>query len=145
MTSNEELWDEFERHMKVKDEKASVSVGKRDKGGNLFILGGHMANLWRLKNGLYEVNGEKVASEEDAVELYNSYNGTTLRLDYVSAVFNPWYEKQFKVVAEVPSATSNAVYTIRRNPDGKLLCECKGFMFRGTCWHVEAIENAEDE
>ena len=147
MLTEAQLWDEFEAYMREQDKKPSTDfpIGRTDKGGNLLILGGHKVNLWRSKNGLFDVAGEKTASEEEAVKLYNLYNSTSIKEDHISTVFAPWYEKQFKVVTEVPSASSNKLYTIRRNPDSKLTCECLGFMFRGNCWHVEVVKEAEQE
>ena len=147
MPTEAKLWSEFEKYMRAEDEKPSTDVpmGGTDKGGNLLILGGHRVNLWRSKNGLFDVAGEKTASAEEAVRLYNLYNSTSIKEDHISTVFAPWYEKQFKVVTEVPSASSDKLYTVRRNPDGKLTCECPGFTFRGTCWHIEAVKEAEEE
>lgn len=148
MPTEAQLWQEFEKYMRSADEKADVSIGKKDKRGNLFVLGGHQANIWRLKDGLYSVAGEKVPSGQEAVELYNSHNGATLRTDYISAVFYPWYEKQFKVIASVPSDSRPGVtYEIVRTPDGELLCDprCEGFRYRHDCSHVRHIKKMEQE
>lgn len=139
----DELWDEFERHMRKQDEEADspgISIGHKDKGGNLLILGGHKANLWRLDSGLFSIAGERIADPEDAIMLYNQYNGTSIPLNYIRETFIPWYEKQFTIVANVPSRTSNKTYTVRKGPSGELLCECPGFRFRHECWHIEATK-----
>ena len=136
--------------MRKEDGKPStdVIIGGTDKGGNLLVLGGHKVNLWRLDNGLYEVAGEKTALATEAIKLYNLYNSTTIQEDYISAVFYPWYEKQFKVIAEIPSDSIPGLnYKIRRAPDGKIVCDpkCIGFRIRGTCKHVEYIKQVEQE
>jgi len=145
-----ELWKEFEDHMRKEDERPStdITVGGTDKGGNLLILGGQKDNLWRLSSGLYEVATEKTALATEAIKLYNLYNNTSLREDYISTVFYPWYEKQFKVIAEVPSdSTPGLIYKIRRTPDSKLVCDpkCIGFRIRGKCKHVDYIKAVEQE
>lgn len=148
--TEQELWKEFEAHMRKEDTKPStdVIIGGTDKGGNLLILGGHKVNLWRAENGLYEVAGEKTAFATEAIKLYNLYNGTSLREDYISTVFFPWYEKQFIVIAEIPSdSVPGLVYKIRRAPGGKVICDprCIGFRIRGTCKHVDYIKAVEQE
>lgn len=150
MPTEAQLWNAFEKHMREEDEKPSTDVpmGGTDKGGNLLILGGHRVNLWRSKNSLFDVAGKKTASAEEAVKLYNLYNNTSIREDHISAVFAPWYEKQFKVVAHIPSDSKPGVtYEIKRTPDGKLLCDprCEGFRYRGTCSHVKHVQQVEQE
>lgn len=145
MQTESKLYQEFEQYMRNKDEKSDITVGKKDKGGNLLILGGAHANLWQLASGLFDVASEKFADDEEAVKCYNQYNSSELRLDYIRTVFMPWYEKQFKVVTEVPSATSDKKYTVRRDPNGNLTCECMGFRFRRACWHIDAIKELEKE
>ena len=139
-------YDKFAEYMKKQDsilpsDKPSVSVGMKDEKGSLLILGGYKANLWRLSSGLYAVGGVRTSLPEQAMELYNQYNGTSLPLDYVWKVFEPWYEKQFVIVARVPSRTDpNRSYTVRKSPSGELSCECYGYMFRRACWHTEAVK-----
>lgn len=148
MPTDVELWKEFEQYMRNQDEKDNVSVGQRDKGGNLLILGGHKANLWRLKSGLYSTGGETTPFGEEAVELYNGFNNTTLRSDYIRAVFNPWYANQFRVIAQIPSDSKpGVIYDIVRTPEGELLCDpkCEGFRFRHDCKHVQYVRQIEQE
>ena len=139
-------YEKFEEHMREQDAKfpspgRKVSVGQKDEQGNLLILGGHRADLWRSKNGLYFIAGDAFANSEQAMELYNSLNETKLPLDYVWKGFQVWYEKQLVVVANVPSRTDpTRTYAVRRNPSGELTCECQGWMYRGYCWHTEAVK-----
>lgn len=148
MKTDKELWEEFEEHMRREDARPStgVVVGSTDKFGNLLILGGTKANLWKKSNGLYEVGLNQTAFAMEATKLYNLYNNTTLREDYISTVFYPWYEKQFRIIAEVPSdSVPGLTYKIRRAPDGKILCECTGFRIRGSCKHADYIKAVEQE
>ena len=145
MPTESELYQQFEKWQRNQDEKSDVVVGSKDKGGNLFILGGHKANLWQLANGLFEVAGEKFADDTEAMEAYNQFNSTDLSPEYIRKIFYPWYEKQFHEVTKVPSATSDKEYTIRRGPDGKLECNCLGFRYRHSCWHVDAVLEAEKD
>lgn len=131
-------YEAFVREM-TEDDAAGLTIGMRDKRGNLLILGGWRSNLWRLKNGLYAVGEEITASTELAVEAYNRINTTKYPLDYIEAKFNPWYEKQVEYIL-VPSRTyPGESYKVRKEPGGKLSCECRGFTYRGDCWHVQAV------
>lgn len=134
-------YEKFTEYMKKQDAKLpGISIGMKDEKGNLLILGGHKANLWRLSSGLYAVGGDKTVSSEQAIELYNLYNSTNLSPDYIWKVFEPWYEKQNVIVARVPSRTNPSVsYTVRRNLSGELTCECMGWVYRRECWHTEAV------
>ena len=143
-------YEEFVEYMKEKDSKPSeepqISVGMKNSKGSLLILGGHKANLWMLTSGLYAVGGDKTVLPEEAIKNYNLYNSTNLPVNYISEVFIPWYEKQFTIVANVPSRSNpNVSYTVRRSPSGKLSCECPGFTYRHSCWHVEAVEELISE
>ena len=130
-----------EKDAKLPSEKPHISIGMKDEKGNLLILGGWKADLWRLSSGLYTVGNDTTASMEQAMVLYNQYNNAKYQLDYIWKVFQLWYEKQFVIVANVPSRTNpNVTYAVRKSPDGKLSCECQGFMYRGECWHVEAVK-----
>jgi len=138
-------YEKFTEFMKEQDTKSSedtqISMGMKDAKGSLLILGGSKANLWMLASGLYAVGGDKTVLPEEAVKAYNLYNGTNLPLDYITEVFEPWYEKQFTIVANVPSRSNpNVSYTVRRSPSGELSCECPGFTFRRECWHVDAVK-----
>jgi hypothetical protein len=147
MTTEVQLQKQFEEHMRREEERSSnnLAMGETSKDGKLLILGGYKADLWRLRNGLYEVGLNQTALATTAIKDYNLYNGTNLSEDYISEVFYPWYEKQFKVIAEIPSDSKpGLVYKIRRGPDGKLTCECIGFRIRGTCKHVEYIKEVEE-
>jgi hypothetical protein len=33
-------------------------------------------------------------------------------------------------------------YVLRPGPDGRLVCQCKGWTIRGRCAHVDAVERA---
>jgi len=119
----------------------TVTVGTTDKRGSLLILGGHKVNLWRLANGLFAVGGNTLLDPKTAVSVYNEYNETDLREDYITEVFEPWYREQFKVVAEVPSSRDpNKKYLVKQGPDGSLTCECPGYYFRRECWHTQAVK-----
>lgn len=139
-------YEKFEAEMKERDTKLPsdgpiTSIGMKDEKGSLLILGGHKANLWQLKSYLYAVAGEVTAAADKAIELYNEYNGTKLPSDYIWMQFEPWYQSQYKLVANVPSKSDpNRTYAVRRNPSGELTCECLGFTFRGYCWHTEAVK-----
>ena len=118
-----------------------TSVGSRDARGNLLILGGHQANLWQLANGLYSVAGNVTIDPVQAAKLYNEYNGSSLREDYIGEVFAPWYAQQFAVVVNVPSSSNpNKTYAVKRGPGGALTCECPGYIYRHECWHIKAVE-----
>ena len=120
---------------------SNVHIGMKDEKGSLLILGGHKANLWRLSSGPYAVGGDRTTSVEQAIEGYNLYNGSNLPTDYIWKVFEPWYEKQNTIVAQVPSKTNPDVsYTVRRNPSGELSCECKGYIYRHECWHIDCVK-----
>jgi len=130
----------FVREM-TEDDAVGLTIGMRDKRGNLLILGGWRSNLWRLKNGLYAVNEEMTASTELAVEAYNRINTTKQPLDYIETVFNPWYEKQVEYIL-VPSRTDPGVsYKVTKEPGGKIVCDpkCRGFRHYGHCWHTDAV------
>ena len=135
-----QLYTQFIKEMEGKDEDAKgLTIGMRDKRGNLFILGGWRSNLWQLKNGLYAVDGDITASPETAVESYNKANGTSLPPDHIEKYFEPWYNRQIEHI-QVPSRTSDKIYVVDRYPDGKLICNCQGFMYRNDCWHVQAVK-----
>lgn len=140
-------YEKFEAEMKEKDAQLpsdgpKISIGMKDEKGSLLILGGHKANLWQLKTGLYAVAGDITASPDKAIEAYNLYNGTNLPLDYIWMQFEPWYQKQYVIVANVPSRSDpSKTYTVRRNPSGELTCECPGYIFRRECWHIEAVKD----
>lgn len=139
-------YEKFVKHMQELDSRRTpegrkVSVGQKDEKGSLLILGGHKVDLWQLKNGLYSVAGEVTAEAEKAIESYNLYNSTKLKLDYIWEVFKPWYNEQNVIVAQVPSKSDpSRTYTVRRNPSGEYTCECLGFRFRGDCWHTQATK-----
>lgn len=139
-------YEKFEKQMREQDAKlpkegAHVPIGVKDEKGNLLILGGHKVNLWRLASGGYAIGNETAPDPRQAVKIYNQYNNTELQDDYVLEIFGRWYEKQTTIVARVPSRTDpSRTYTVRRNPSGELTCECQGWMFRGYCWHTEAVK-----
>ena len=141
-------YEKFTEHMRKQDaklpiEKSSVSIGVKDENGNLLILGGWKANLWRLRDGLFAVGEDRTVAADYAIELYNFYNGSKLPVDYIQTVFEPWYEKQYIIVAKVPSRTNpRKSYNVTRSPEGELICDpkCRGFKFYGYCWHTEAVK-----
>jgi len=143
MDENSKLYQQWLRE--VKEEPSNLSIGMRDLRGNLLVLGGQLGNLWLLKNGLFSVNGEVSATSSLAIEAYNKLNGTKLPLTYVEDWFLPWFEKQLSFI-EVPSATNPGIsYKVRKEPGGTLSCECKGFRYRGDCWHVQAVKELASE
>jgi len=141
-------YEKFLEDMKEKDAKLpsdgpKISIGMKDEKGSLLILGGHKAKLWQLKTGLYAVAGEVTADASKAIELYNQYNNTKLASDYIWMVFEPWYKKQYKIIATVPSSRDpNLKYNITQGPNGEILCDprCKGFRHYGHCWHTDMIK-----
>lgn len=128
-----------------KDDAKGLSIGMRDKRSNLLVLGGKRSNLWRLSNGLYAVDNEVTASPEASIEAYNKVNETKLELDYIEQWYKPWDKKQVKYVL-VPSRTNpSKSYKVKTEPGGYISCECQGFMYRGSCWHVNAVRELSKE
>ena len=139
-------YEAFVREM-TEDDAAGLTIGMRDKRGNLLILGGRGGNLWRLKNDLYAVSKEITASTELAVEAYNKANNTKLALDYIETIFNPWYEKQVEYILVPSRTTPGETYKVTKEPGGKIVCDpkCRGFRHYGHCWHTDAVKELTSE
>ena len=122
-------------------------IGQKDSKGRILILGGRNASILKATNGLYLIGEDICASEENAVAAYNRLNSTQLQLDYITKYFQPWFNKEEekrnkeKLVIEVPSATDpTKKYRVEKLEDGSLFCECTGFRYRYSCWHVDAVK-----
>jgi len=132
--------------VKLHTAQKTVAIGESNAEGHVFVLGGTNAGIWMLPGGTFSVGGAPKLTEEDAVQEYNLQNSTNLGLDHIRKYFIPWYKKQRQIVAVVPSRTTpGETYTITRGQNGELICDpkCTGFRYRRTCWHIEAIEEAE--
>jgi len=153
-------YESFERYMKKKEDKKrkkdkgksppptteGCSIGGKDSKGNLLILSGWKASIWELKNGVFKVGEDTCLTPQLAIRTYNSLNSTKLSEDYIDTYFRPWYSKQTEILIEIPSSRDiGTKYRIRREPGGILTCECPGFRFRGTCWHVKAAKDIMKE
>jgi len=146
-------YEKFLEHTRREEDKLptgspSLSIGMKDGKGNLLLLGGRNSKLWKLSTGEYAVHNTCTFSEEEAMKAYNEANGTNWKLDYISKQFKPWYEKQFPIVAVVPSrSTPGETYNVTRDPNGKLICDlkCRGFRHYGHCWHTDAVKELKDE
>ena len=120
-----------------------LTIGDKDKQGNTLILGGWQADLLRTKTGKFIIGVKVLESEAEAVDTYNELNGTNHPTDYISRVFQPWYERVKKVNKEykVPSRTHpEEFYRVKLDPLGNFSCNCPGFLYRNKCWHIEAVE-----
>ena len=140
------LYTQFVKEMEGKDNDAKgLSIGMKNKKGDLLILGGWRSNLWQAQNGLYRLDTATCITPEDAIEFYNRYNQTNLQLDYIEKVFEPWFDRQIKRY-QVPSRSGRKrPYTVKKYPDGSLTCTCTGFQFRQKCWHTTAIKELTND
>jgi len=138
-------YERFVREVTDKEDSSGLSIGMRDKRGNLLVLGGWKSSLWQLKNGLYFVGNDIVASPVVAMQLYNQANNAGWDLDHIEKRFNPWYERQVEYILVPSRSDVNVSYKVRREPGGVLTCECRGFVYRGDCWHVQAVKELTSE
>lgn len=129
-------------------EGIGVSIGDKDKKGNLLILGGRNADIWRTANNTYIVGETVIGEPETAIDSYNKLNGVNLDLDYTEKTFQPWYDKNrlgigkggSRFITKVPSRTKvDKNYNVSYDQNGNLTCDCPGFTYRGECWHIEAV------
>lgn len=155
--------NDYEKFKKYIDSKEStrpripvpgkiLPIGKKDKLGNLMILGGREVDIVRTTSGRYLVGLNVYLGEEEAVQAYNSLNGTRLQLDYISTYFQPWFEKQIlktsknRFIVSVESKSDpDKSYDVHYDQNGNLICECPGFRYRGSCWHTEAVKEMLEE
>jgi hypothetical protein len=122
-------------------DRQSLKVGDTDKKGSILVLGGQKVSLWKAKNNLYFIGDTITISPTIAVREYNKANNTKLEDSYIEKYFEPWYQKHARLLIDVPSRSENGkYYSIRKEVDGSLTCECPGFRFRKTCWHIEAVQ-----
>jgi hypothetical protein len=138
-------------------DKNDLRIGDRTSEGDVLVLGGHNANLYRKPFGTFilkaRITDEEIPSitEKDAMESYNFFNTAKMDLDHVSKIFNPWYERtrevyKEKVLMEVPSSRDpKKTYSVRQLEDGEIVCECEGFVFRHRCSHVELVKRLMQE
>lgn len=118
-----------------------VRLGERDSRGNLLVLGGWKANLWRSPTNMYFIGGNLTKSPGRAIEYYNQLNNTNIGLKYIQENFEPYLAKlNCEEVFDVPSNTTEGViYKVRKHSDGSITCDCKGFMYRADCWHAQQV------
>ena len=130
-----------------------LKIGSKDSKGNILILGGHGADLFQSSTGEYftRFNTESLeeivcSSEEEAIKAYNTFNGTSLSLDYISKYFRPWYQKTHPKLEEqyfeVPSSRDPTLkYKVQVHSNGDITCDprCPGFYFRHSCGHVNSV------
>jgi len=141
------LKDMEKRDRNLPKEGPDIHIGNKDRKGNLLILGGRNANIWRTPSGMYIVGVNVVPDAETAVDSYNKLNGVTWDLDHITKNFQPWYDKNklgigeggTRFITKVPSRSSNKEYNVSYDQNGNLMCDCPGFRFRGECWHTEAV------
>ena len=143
-------YEKFLEHMK-KEEKEdtpkspSLSIGMKDEKGSLLLLGGRKSRLWQLHSGEYAVGNLRTNNTVVAMQAYNVANGTGQALDYITQQFLPWYKRQTKLILTVPSSRPGyPPYHVRRESDGRLTCECLGFIHYGYCWHIDAVKEYEN-
>ncbi len=125
-----------------------IAIGQKDSRGNLLVLGGWNADLYRTSVGTYMLQGRPadpilIKASEDAIKFYNALNKTKLGEDYVDKWFEPWYKKNkpSPVVFEMPSSSSPDKKHKITLDGGYLTCDCEGFKFRRTCSHVEVVRD----
>ena len=127
-----------------------LKLGEKDKQGNLLIISLRDTYIFRLGNGYYGVGIPEdckiYATPEKAVIAFNEKTGTTYSPNWIVNNFDPWYEKNIlskSLVTKVESATHKGTfYNIRKDDNGKLICDCTGFKFRHYCWHVQTVKEA---
>lgn len=50
-----------------------------------------------------------------------------------------------KIIKVKSSSQKGLFYTVRKMPDGEILCSCPGFVFNGKCKHIpQVIDRLED-
>lgn len=121
----------------------TLTIGKKDRRGNILVLGGTNADLFRTSSGTYSIDDITAETPSAAIEVYNGINKTSLALDHIEKYFEPWYQKNLanKKVFDVPSATTEGVsYTVTLDGLGDYKCTCPGWRFRNECWHVDAVK-----
>lgn len=126
----------------------TLTIGKKDKRGNILVLGGSNANLFRTSSGTYVIDDITTETSSAAIEVYNGLNKSSLSLDYIEKYFEPWYQKNLanKKVFDAPSASSPGVsYTVTLDGLGNYKCNCTGWRFRNKCWHVDAVKVLSNE
>jgi hypothetical protein len=55
----------------------------------------------------------------------------------------PVKKNSFKIVTVSSNSDPTKAYKVKLYEDGRMECECKGFMFRKSCKHVDELKNAK--
>jgi hypothetical protein len=131
-----------------------LTVGQKIKGGNLLILGGKTANLFRVYGDHYLLqstkDGEVIIAngEAMAMEAYNYLNDCNWPLDHITTVFEPWYAKHFLNYTEEEFPVESQshpgeFHKVTRLKDGSLVCDskCMGFQIRHHCYHTDFVRD----
>lgn len=117
-------------------------IGKRNKEGELLVLGGWQEDLYRTPAGKFRVGSELLKTSEEGVTAYNRANETNLKTDYFEKYFKPWYKKKYggKKVLTVESSSGKGTYDVVVDEYGTLTCTCPGFRYRGKCKHSDIVK-----
>jgi len=124
-----------------------MAIGDKNREGNTLILGGWKADLYLTPEGNFRIEGHWGGTEEDALELYNKVNGTSLTtlppisknaaLPHPSTLL-PVLKGRTLGAFESESNPGTSHYVIE-SPEGVITCTCFGFRAPDNCWHYRAV------
>ncbi|MEM3426792.1 MAG: hypothetical protein QW212_00830 [Nitrososphaerales archaeon] len=136
-----------------------MQLGDKDSRGNILLCGGLAADVWLKPDGTYflkmEDNGEEIPAPtyEDALSMYNELNGTKIAsfptLEWIYKVRRRLALQSVEtrlpagaqIIAEYPGVTDPVPHLVYRTGN-TIRCTCKGFLYRGTCRHVQGVSDA---